>query len=907
MSAGNENAQRVTSTSGVDTAEQLGERTSVDSMAAVQEMSNRPAASTSDTLAVLRHSNLHLAKTWLADGEISAYGDGKQFSLEPVEVGDIFGLSELLQRLERDKHACVIRGRYVGDELAKERTAPEDYRRGKVLRRKTHFDDQPLHSVLIEVDDFEPTTADPILEPALAVEEFIQSSLPDPFLCASYHWQLSNSAGWRKNVGKLKVHIWFWLSEPRTSAELKEWAGAVGLPADTSVFDSIQVHYTSAPVFQVGVSDPVPVRSGFVHGLCSDSVELDIEPAILAAAAERAQRKRRNPLERTGEHDDLAEYLLGKWEVRGETPDGTGLHIRCPFDAEHTSDTGPSSTTYFLKGTGSFERGHFVCKHDHCAGRTDGDFLHAIGYLGDDFDDLPEPSEEEKAEQEAIRQRNAERAERIAEAAVERARFEGGRDALEAERREYQKRENEKIGEGEHKIPVAELVTLEAAINRFVFLADGSRVADVFNPHYDLAFADWAAAHAASVETFPQPDKELANGKTKKMPDKIVAVSELWRASPRRKTAVCRTFKAGGALVLPDPEGRMALNTWRPFDRSLAVDDLQVAGVDLFVEHVNFLFGADADRFLDWLAHIEQRPGELPHTGWLHIAKNFGMGRNWLSSVLARVWAGAVAVNLDLVGMLRTGFNGRLSRKVLAVVDEIREGGRDSQWEHSEKLKSTITEETRVINPKFGRQSVEFNACRWLMFSNHLSAIPLESGDRRVEVVATEAAPRGADYYAKLYAALKSPQFIAAVAAFLGSRDLSRFNPGAHAANTEAKKAATKASQSPMAEACQMLIDHWPADVITAAQLFEVLTGQSDGSVSSAHRRTLEQFGIEALPKPVKVNGKAVRVSAVRNKGRWKAEADPAAIRGELAKVELDPLDMHCARDYLLDLVADKA
>jgi hypothetical protein len=43
-----------------------------------------------------------------------------------------------------------------------------------------------------------------------------------------------------------------------------------------------------------------------------------------------------------------------------------------------------------------------------------------------------------------------------------------------------------------------------------------------------------------------------------------------------------------------------------------------------------------------------------------------------------------------LVFTLRTGFNERLSRKVLAIVDEIREGGRDTQWEHSEKMKSLI-------------------------------------------------------------------------------------------------------------------------------------------------------------------------------------------------------------------------
>lgn len=470
------------------------------------------------------------------------------------------------------------------------------------------------------------------------------------------------------------------------------------------------------------------------------------------------------------------------------------------------------------------------------------------------------------------------------------------RAALEAKRREYQKRENERIGEGSYRIPIAEKITLDSALERFVFLSEGSLVADVFNPHYVLKLPDWKNTYAASTKELPgEPGK----------PPKVASVTQLWHTSVRRKTATTRTFKAGGGLMLPDPNGKLAVNSWRPFDRSLQVDNPQAAGVGLFLDHVAFLFGEEAPRFLDWLAHIEQQPGVLPHTAWLHIARNFGMGRNWLASVLARVWAGSVAANLDLVHVLKSSFNGQLSRKVLAVVDEIREGGRDSQWEHSEKLKSTITEEVRSINPKYGHTSVEFNACRWLLFSNHLSAIPLENGDRRIEVVSTEAPPQGPDYYTRLYRALESREFIAAVAAVLAERDISGFNPGAHARNTEAKKTATNASRTPMAEACQLLVDYWPADFIRASDLFDVLTGgQSVGSLTAAHRRTLEQAGIHAWGKPVKIDGKATRVSVLRNRERWLQQGTADEVRKELERVKIDTFEA-TAYEYLMGLVAD--
>ena len=53
-----------------------------------------------------------------------------------------------------------------------------------------------------------------------------------------------------------------------------------------------------------------------------------------------------------------------------------------------------------------------------------------------------------------------------------------------------------------------------------------------------------------------------------------------------------------------------------------------------------------------------------------------GIGRNWLSSVLVRVLRGHVAAGVSLPELLNGGFTGRLSQKLLAVVDEAKEGQR---------------------------------------------------------------------------------------------------------------------------------------------------------------------------------------------------------------------------------------
>ena len=124
-----------------------------------------------------------------------------------------------------------------------------------------------------------------------------------------------------------------------------------------------------------------------------------------------------------------------------------------------------------------------------------------------------------------------------------------------------------------------------------------------------------------------------------------------------------------------------------------------------FIDHVYWLFGDSADRFMMWLAHIEQEPGILPHHGWLHISPTPGTGRNWLSSVLTRVWAGQVAASVNLHRLLTGDFNGPLAHKVLAISDEIRVAQKGSgRWIHKEKLDEMITCEYRQVNPKFGKE-----------------------------------------------------------------------------------------------------------------------------------------------------------------------------------------------------------
>ncbi len=101
-----------------------------------------------------------------------------------------------------------------------------------------------------------------------AVCEHLIALLPAEFHGASYHWQLSSSAG-IKDPSIVSLHLWFWLDRPVPDALLRGWAlhwnSQVGTKLiDPALFNDVQAHYTAAPIFE-GLRDPFPVRSGLVR------------------------------------------------------------------------------------------------------------------------------------------------------------------------------------------------------------------------------------------------------------------------------------------------------------------------------------------------------------------------------------------------------------------------------------------------------------------------------------------------------------------------------------------------------------------------------------------------------------------------------------------------------------------
>jgi hypothetical protein len=105
-----------------------------------------------------------------------------------------------------------------------------------------------------------------------------------------------------------------------------------------------------------------------------------------AAPTERRLRREGSGAVTTGT-DETADAIRSRGIALGEGPGGQ-LFIRCPWSDQHThqGDERDTSTAYFPRGTGGYERGHFMCLHAHCASRTDDQFEDALGLRVKDFE-----------------------------------------------------------------------------------------------------------------------------------------------------------------------------------------------------------------------------------------------------------------------------------------------------------------------------------------------------------------------------------------------------------------------------------------------------------------------------------------------------------------------------------------
>ena len=191
---------------------------------------------------------------------------GYWFSIESKPVANIHDLSKLLLTLEGDPSRFIVRGT-AADTVDTTKRVRRRLRRPTGAVQEAPFIDIASDWVMLDVDkQVLPHGLDLLNEPEAAIEYLI-GKLPKEFHNVTVHYQLSGSAG-VFTLERVSAHLFFWLDRPATSAQLKQWAMAVNHQhklIDEAVFTPVQPHYTAAPSFATGCSNPfAKKRSGLI-------------------------------------------------------------------------------------------------------------------------------------------------------------------------------------------------------------------------------------------------------------------------------------------------------------------------------------------------------------------------------------------------------------------------------------------------------------------------------------------------------------------------------------------------------------------------------------------------------------------------------------------------------------------
>jgi hypothetical protein len=783
-------------------------------------------AATADCLTILQSAGPLLTKVF-DGGEVHAYDLAKHFSVESRPVTNLRALSALLVRLAGQPRRCVIRGRWIGEDAARAVVPPDAA--GRYPRLRELYAETPHHWVMIDVDRYEPLIADPLTDPVAAIEEFIRSELPAPFHDASYHWQLSASAG--RQAGVLKCHLWFWLATAYTGPQLKAWVRAEKIAIDVSPLRRVQVHYTAAPQFINGARDPVAVRHGF-HPGAHDEVPLVIAAEVL----EHADRRGQTP----GADDDP------------ELPDPTkkpgpiGAFCRAyPIsraiaellpEAFAFADGSERRVTWLQSESGAAE-GCFVTGDDHYLGNThnsdpfDGRLANAwdlvrVFRFGDQDRTLTEDERalcevQELPSHQAMLQWVASLAggrEGEAENRVE------VRDALLAQIREV-------ATEAKLRDTVLPAIAAEPGLTRtdldVLALALQVRMTAFTGVRVTLPMARAmlraAGRPEASRRDLPAwlgPYVYVSNGdyffdldtrermtrqgfdinynrfmrpymdEDGAIPAASRYAADVWQiecvANVAYNPTLPRTFVMGTMSFA---------NTYSEanFPRVPPVlTDAEAQAVALFEAHSALLLPDERERqlFLDWLAHNVQFPGrKIRWSPYLYGLP--GAGKTLYKELMSAVMGPDNVRPLNADTILNSAFNEWANGAALAVIEEIRAPDHSAR-EAENKLKAPVSNTDIEIHPKGAKSYTVINVTNYLILSNFGDGLPLDENDRRYMVLK---AALGKDairqmtedgHYKRLFAALE--QHAGALRGWLTGRKLSEeFCPDGHAPWTKEK------------------------------------------------------------------------------------------------------------------------
>ena len=404
-------------------------------------------------------------------------------------------------------------------------------------------------------------------------------------------------------------------------------------------------------------------------------------------------------------------------------------------------------------------------------------------------------------------------------------------------------------------------------------------------------------------KTMPDPNAPATN------PNKRIPITQAWERSPHTK-------RADFAELRPDRpddeivrEGSLEiLNTYLPPDHPESGGDKRA-----FFDFMQHLIPREAERelFVDWLASKYAHPARRQHA-MVMVTPAFGTGRGTLCQIIERLFGQEYVTEVGFDRLMGEGsqsqYNEFLAGSLIVTVGEaLVENENRTKWrsrhmayEHLKRMVSPEAQRMHVTR-KYGRNSTERIFASLLIQSNHMDALAIEPGDRRVIVISNTETPliEAGNLQERIHAWKLDPANIGALGRYLTERaERIAYDPEGIPPMTPAKEAMIESGQSDTERLFEIFQDEAAGDVCTASQWrafahaarmrYELDLPSDPERLEKALNAVLQKHArrpeIDNKNGQIKIGGTLVRPWIIRNIEHWQHGAGNTELREEVLK-----------------------
>lgn len=239
--------------------------------------------------------------------------------------------------------------------------------------------------------------------------------------------------------------------------------------------------------------------------------------------------------------------------------------------------------------------------------------------------------------------------------------------------------------------------------------------------------------------------------------------------------------------------------------------------------------------FVQWLAHKYLRP-DIPGPAVIMVAREFGTGRGTLGVLISAMFGARYVTTMPFAMVAGSSYQSQYTdwgaSSLIAIVNESSDIGNSTMFTAKRNMYEHLKElvEPRPIEKRFVSKSDHFTAISftsYLIFTNHVDALPIPPTDRRFAVLSNGGTGNEA-FWVEVNDWLENPANVAAFCEELAQTDLSDYSPFVAPAQTKGKIAMIEAARSDMDKGMDAVFENLPGDVFVPSQIIAGMRQAAD-------------------------------------------------------------------------------